>query len=44
VLSALDKDVLHSVNGNSLMFLIDHRLTNSYCAASISGVDVHIMN
>jgi hypothetical protein len=44
VLSALDKDILHSVNDNSLTFLIDYRLTNSYCAASISGVDVHIMN
>lgn len=44
VLSALDKDILHSVNDNSLTFLIDYKLTNSYCAASISGVDVHIMN
>jgi hypothetical protein len=44
VLSALDKDILHSVNDNSLTFLIDYRLTNSYCAASISGLDVHIMN
>lgn len=44
VLSALDKDILYSVDENSLTFLIDYRLTNSYCAASISGVDVHIMN
>jgi hypothetical protein len=44
VLSALDKDILHSVNDNSLTFLVDYKLTNSYCAASISGVDVHIMN
>lgn len=44
VLSALDKDILHTVNDNSLTFLIDYKLTNSYCAASISGVDVHIMN
>jgi hypothetical protein len=44
VLSALDKDILHSVNDNSLTFLIDYKLTNTYCAASISGVDVHIMN
>ena len=44
VLSALDKDILHTVNDNSLTFLIDYKLTNLYCAASISGVDVHIMN
>ena len=44
VLSALDKDILHSVNDNLLTFLIDYKLTNTYCAASISGVDVHIMN
>jgi hypothetical protein len=44
VLSALDKDILHSVNDTSLTFLIDYKLTNLYCAASISGVDVHIMN
>lgn len=44
VLSALDKDILHSVNDNSLTFLIDYKLIDSYCAASISGVDVHIMN
>ena len=44
VLSALDKDILHSVNDNSLIFLIDYKLTNSYCAAAVSGVDVHIMN
>ena len=44
VLSALDKDILHSVNDNSLIFLIDYKLTNSYCAAAVSSVDVHIMN
>ena len=44
VLSALDKDILHDVNGNTLTFLVDHKLTNSYCAASISNIDIHIMN
>lgn len=44
VLSALDKDILYSVDGNKLTFLIDHKLTNLYCAAAISGVDIHIMN
>lgn len=44
VLSALDKDILHSVNGNTLTFLVDHKFSNSYCAAAIAGVDIHIMN
>jgi hypothetical protein len=44
VLSALDKDILHGVNGNTLTFLVDHKLTNSYCAATISNIDIHIMN
>jgi len=44
VLSALDKDILHSVNDNTLTFLVDYKLTNSYCAAVLSNIDIHIMN
>jgi hypothetical protein len=44
VLSALDKDILHSVNDNTLTFLVDYKLTNSYCAAALSNIDIHIMN
>jgi hypothetical protein len=44
VLSALDKDILHSVNGDTLTFLVDYKLTNSYCATAISNIDIHIMN
>ena len=44
VLSALDKDILHGVSGNTLTFLVDHKLTNSYCATAISNIDIHIMN
>ena len=44
VLSALDRDILYEVNDQRLTFLIDHRLDNNYCAAAISGVDIHIMN
>jgi hypothetical protein len=44
ILSALDRDILYKVNDQRLTFLIDHRLDNNYCAASISGVDIHIMN
>jgi hypothetical protein len=44
ILSALDRDILYSVDNRRLTFLIDHKLDNNYCAASISGVDIHIMN
>jgi hypothetical protein len=44
VLSALDKDILYGVDGNTLTFLVDYKLTNSYCAAAISNIDIHIMN
>lgn len=44
VLSALDKDILHGVDGNTLTFLVDYKFTNSYCAAAISDIDIHIMN
>ena len=44
ILSALDRDILYNVNGQRLLFLIDHKLDNNYCAAAISGVDIHVMN
>ena len=44
ILSALDRDILYEVNDQRLTFLIDHKLDSNYCAASISGVDIHIMN
>jgi hypothetical protein len=44
VLSALDKDILYDVDNNKLKFLINHRLDNNYCAATISNTDIHIMN
>ena len=44
VLTALDKDILHSVDNSSLLFLIDCRLDASYCAAKLSNIDIHIMN
>ena len=44
VLSALDKDILYDVDGNTLTFLVDYKFTNSYCAAAISDMDIHIMN
>ena len=44
ILSALDRDILYEVNDQRLTFLIDHKLDSNYCAAAISGVDIHIMN
>ena len=44
ILSALDRDILYEVNDQRLTFLIDHKLDSNYCAASMSGVDIHIMN
>jgi len=44
VLSMLDKDILHDVVDNKLITLINSRLDSKYCAAAISGLDIHIMN
>jgi hypothetical protein len=44
VLTLLDKDILHSVDNNKLTILTSSRLDSDYCAASINGVDLHIMN
>jgi hypothetical protein len=45
LLTAIDKDVLHSVDDTGkLIFLINTNLNNKFCAAAINGIDVHIMN
>lgn len=44
VLSTLGKDILYEVEKNKFKFLIDYKLDNNYCAASISDIDIHIMN
>lgn len=44
VLTALDKDILWDVSNNQLKFLINYNLDASFCAASISNIDIHIMN
>jgi hypothetical protein len=45
VLTAIDKDVLHSVdNSGKLTFLVTPSLTSKYCAATIKNQDIHIMN
>lgn len=44
VLTLLDKDQLIEVNDSKLTLLINSKLDSNYCAASIEGVDIHIMN
>lgn len=44
VLTALDKDVLYSVEDKSLLFLVDTRLDAKYCAANLTDIDIHVMN
>jgi hypothetical protein len=45
LLTAIDKDILHSVdNTGKLIFLINTNLNNNFCAAAIKDLDVHVMN
>jgi hypothetical protein len=44
VTTLLDKDILHTVNKNKLTILVSPRLDSEYCAASIDGTDLHVMN
>lgn len=45
ILTVFDKDMLHSVDGDNLTFLIDKpQDCGNFWAASTKGVDVHIMN
>lgn len=44
VLTLLDKDVLHEVTGNKLTLLVSSGLDSDYCAAAITGTDIHVMN
>lgn len=45
VLTAIDKDVLYSVDKNGkLTFLVSPMGDSNYCAAAISEIDIHIMN
>ena len=44
VLSLLDKDILYDVIDNRLVLLINANLNDKYCAASVSDLDIHVMN
>ena len=43
VLTLLDRDILYSVD-KKLTALISPKLDSNFCAAAISGIDIHVMN
>jgi len=44
VFTAIDKDILLSVKDTKLTFLINTNLDSNYCATTVQGHDVHVMN
>ena len=44
VLTLLDKDYLHSVEGNKLICLTSPKLDSNFCVSALEGVDIHVMN
>ena len=45
LLTAIDKDVLHTVSAEGkLTFLVNTNLNDTFCAAALTGLDVHVMN
>ena len=44
VLTAIDKDIFYKVENQKLLFLINYKLDENFCAANISNIDIHIMN
>ena len=44
VLTLLDRDILYSVDKNKLTLLTSPQLDSNFCAASITGLDIHVMN
>jgi hypothetical protein len=43
VLTLLDKDILYSVD-KKLTLLVSPKLDSNFCAASVTGIDIHVMN
>lgn len=44
VLTMLDTDILYEIKNNKMQLLISPKLDSNYCAASVSGVNIHLMN
>jgi hypothetical protein len=45
IFTTLDKDILYNVDSNEkLTFLVNNDLNSNYCATTVKGLDVHVMN
>jgi hypothetical protein len=45
IFTTLDKDILYKVDATEkLTFLINNDLNSNYCATTVKGLDVHVMN
>ena len=44
VRTLLDKDILEDVKEETLILLVSPRLNTEYCAAALTGMDLHVMN
>jgi hypothetical protein len=45
LLTAIDRDILHSVtDSGTLTFLVNINLNETFCAAAIKDMDIHVMN
>lgn len=44
VLTMLDTDILYEIKNNKMQLLISPKLDSNYCAASVSGINIHVMN
>jgi hypothetical protein len=44
VLTLLDRDILYDVNNGRLTVLVSPQLDSTFCAASLTNIDIHVMN
>lgn len=44
VRTLLDKDILEDVKEKTLLALVSPKLDSNYCAAALTGLDIHVMN
>ena len=44
VLTAIDKDIFCKIENQKLIFLINYKLDENFCAVTVSNIDIHIMN
>ena len=44
VRTLLDKDILEDVKDETIIALVSPKLDSNYCAAALTGLDIHVMN